>query len=121
MTRACRILLLFLISACLALPCHAAITTLDVSTLTYNSGVQISGDSKNFIILGDNPVGSTGSGNIQSFLRIDSGAGDISPPPSNEKGYNTDGALLMDQLGGGFTRSIKLGFVPKVNIGGVIY
>ena len=61
------------------------------------------------------PNGSTGTGVIDSFVRIQ-GAG-------IEKGYNTDGPIdpNMDTKTGLFTHSLQLLQVPKVTIGEVEY
>lgn len=50
----------------------------------------------------------TGTGNIQSFLRIHHN--------DTEQGYNTDGDFQFDEVGGAFTHSIQL-----VNIGRVSF
>ncbi|MBZ0308087.1 MAG: PEP-CTERM sorting domain-containing protein, partial [Anaerolineae bacterium] len=54
-----------------------------------------------------------GSGNFQSFLRVQSN--------STEKGYNTDGALEFDSKPGAFTHSIKIADVPLVTFNMVDY
>ncbi len=53
---------------------------------------------------------STGSGVINSFLRVQG-----SP---SERGYNTDGALEFESKPGAFTRSLMLDEVPRVIIDG---
>jgi len=57
----------------------------------------------------------TGTGVIDPFLTIQQNG--------HERGYNTDGALNLDQKrsGGGFTRSLQLNEIPIVMIGGVAY
>ena len=56
---------------------------------------------------------STGTGVIDSFVRLQANG--------TERGYNTDGTREYDEKGGGFTRSLLLGEVPIVNIGGIDY
>ena len=55
----------------------------------------------------------TGTGNIDSFLRI-KGFG-------IQQGYNTDGALEFDTMPGLFTHSIQISDMPIVTIGGTDY
>lgn len=60
-----------------------------------------------------NPNTGAGSGNIDSFLRTQN-------TPS-ERGFNTDGALTLDQVSGPFTRSLQLGELTVVTVGGNEY
>jgi len=69
-----------------------------------------SGD--NFIVTQIQPQ-STGTGVIDSFLRIQEG--------TTEQGYNTSLSTPLDDKGGVFTRALSLGEVPTVIIGGVAY
>jgi hypothetical protein len=54
---------------------------------------------------------STGTGVIDSFLRVQANG--------NEAGYNTDNGTPFDDKGGSFTHSILLASVPIVNLNGV--
>lgn len=60
-----------------------------------------------------NDLSSTGTGVIESFLRIQ--ANDY------ENGYNTDGALEFDTKTGTWTHSISITDIPLVTLGGVDY
>lgn len=55
----------------------------------------------------------TGTGVIQSFVRIN--GKDV------ESGYNTDGALEFDTMGGAFTHSVQVKDLAETTIGGVAY
>src|SRR5215475_7036831 len=66
----------------------------------------------NFIVQQISPQ-STGTGVIDSFLRIQQ--------TGQERGYNTDVGTPLDDKGGGFTRTLQLSDVPTVTIGGVVY
>ena len=56
---------------------------------------------------------STGTGVIDSFLRVQANG--------SEQGYNTSAGTPMDTVGGNFTRSLQLSEVPVVNLGGTNY
>ena len=56
---------------------------------------------------------STGTGVIDSFLRIQANG--------DEQGYNTSAGTPMDTVPGNFTRSIQLSAIPVVTIGGTQY
>ena len=56
----------------------------------------------------------TGTGFIQSFVRIQSNS-------SNEQGFNTDGTPQLDTKAGIFTHSIQLEDIPTVTINGKEY
>ncbi len=58
----------------------------------------------------------TGSGVIHSFVRLQTNA-------ATEQGYNTDGRPLQfdENKSPVFTRSLKVGDVPLVSVGGVLY
>jgi len=58
-------------------------------------------------------LASTGTGVIQSFVRLQANG--------TEAGYNTDGALEFDTKSGSFTHSLLLSDVPVVNMGGTDY
>jgi len=73
-------------------------------------GSQGSSDGALFIQYTAQP---TGSGNLNSFLRIQNN--------QTQSGYNTDGTLEFDTKSGNFTRSLLLTAVPVVNIGNVAY
>lgn len=60
-------------------------------------------------------VGPTGSGVIDSFVRIDGQNVDA------HDGHNTSGPFSNDEKPGNFTHNIKLGSVPILNIGGILY
>ena len=57
--------------------------------------------------------GATGTGLIDSFVRIQN--------VGTEKGYNTDGALQYNTMGGAFTHSIHVSDAAQVTISGVSY
>jgi hypothetical protein len=56
---------------------------------------------------------STGTGVIDSFLRVKRKGG--------EQGYNTSLSTPLDDLAGNFTNALQLSAIPIVNIGGVDY
>lgn len=55
----------------------------------------------------------TGTGVIDSFVRIQN--------TGTEQGYNTNGTLQYNTMGGAFTHAIQVGNASLVNIGGVSY
>ena len=59
------------------------------------------------------PNTGAGSGAIKSFLRTQAN--------TTEAGFNTDGALTLDQVGGCCTHSITLDQLKLVNVGGTDY
>jgi hypothetical protein len=60
----------------------------------------------------------TGTGYIDSFVRLQA----ANAKSSVEQGFNTDGPLQFDEnKSRNFTRSLSLGDVPEVNLGGVRY
>lgn len=99
-------LVVCLAAASLALP---AATILDVST----NGTSASIGGMLFYTAGIAP---TGTGNINSFLRVQANGN-----APIESGFNTDGTLQFDSKSGNFTRSLKLSDVPIVTIGGIQY
>jgi hypothetical protein len=56
---------------------------------------------------------STGTGVINSFLRVQANG--------SEQGYNTSAGTPMDTVGGNFTRSIQLSEIPTVTLMGTSY
>jgi hypothetical protein len=60
-------------------------------------------------------VGS-GTGNYDTFLRIQGSGG-----ATTEKGYNTDGPLEFDTVGGIHTKSLLLSSLSVINLGGIDY
>jgi len=77
--------------------------------------VVTSSSGDNFIVTQIDPQ-STGTGVIDSFLRVQASGGNTS-----EQGYNTSLSAPLDDKSGSFTRSLLLTEVPIVNIGGVDY
>jgi len=59
---------------------------------------------------------SAGSGIFSTFVRLKPKGND-----TQERGYNTDGALEFETAGGAHTRSLLLGNIPIVDVGGVLY
>ena len=59
------------------------------------------------------PGGSTGTGNIDPFLRLQN--------TGNQQGFNTDAKSVLDNKDGAWTRSVLLSSVPTVNINGSSY
>jgi hypothetical protein len=56
---------------------------------------------------------STGTGVIDSFLRVQANG--------SEQGYNTSAGTPLDTVGGNFTHSLQLSAVPVVNFNGTSY
>jgi hypothetical protein len=81
--------------------------TLDLTA----SGV-VTGTINGAIFTRADPQG-TGSGNIQSFVRIQA--------KGTEQGYNTDGTLEFDTKSGAWTHSLAISDVPIVQLNGVNY
>jgi len=61
-------------------------------------------------------IDNVGTGNIDSFVRIQAGGA-----AAGEKGYNTDGALEFDTKGGTFTHSLLLSSLGVFSEGGTDY
>lgn len=59
------------------------------------------------------PGGSTGTGVIDPFLRLQAGGSQV--------GFNTDTKSVLDNKDGAWTRSVLLSSVPTVNISGTSY
>jgi len=87
-------------------------SNIDLTTAGATSGVKLSASGDNFIVTQIAPQ-STGTGVIDSFLRVQSNG--------NEQGYNTSLGTPFDDKGGSFTRALLLSEVPTVNLGGVDY
>ncbi len=67
----------------------------------------------NAVFMQFDPASSTGSGSMDSFLRIQ-GSG-------VEKGYNTGGKTEFETKSGQFTHSLQLSAVPTLNFSGITY
>jgi hypothetical protein len=95
-----------LLSATLALQ---AATTIDLTGAPgKNNGTGTAAlTGGNFIVQQISPQ-STGTGVIDSFLRVQSN--------NNEQGYNTSNGTPYDDKGGNFTRALSLSEVPIVNL-----
>ena len=97
-----------IVAVCLfLLPLSGQAVPIDLTgggTTTINSAIFTTSDSQ-----------STGTGVIQSFVRIQASG--------TEEGYNTDGRPVQydENTSAQFTRSLLLSAVPIVNIGGVNY
>ena len=91
-----------------------AATTIDLTTAgaTNGPGGTAAAIGGNFIVQQITPQ-STGTGVIDSFLRVQSN--------TTEQGYNTSTGTPYDDKAGNFTRALQLGEVPTVTLGGVVY
>jgi hypothetical protein len=87
-------------------------TPIDLTTAGATSGVKTSSSGDSFIVTQIDPQ-STGTGVIDSFLRVQANG--------NEQGYNTSLGTPLDDKGGTFTRALLLSEVPIVNLGGTDY
>ncbi len=85
-------------------------TTVDLTTI--NASVNVNGA----IFEPFEPLGATGTGLIDSFLRIQAKGNN-----NTESGYNTDGKREFDSKGGNFTHSLKVGAIPTLMRGGIEY
>ena len=81
-------------------------------SVTVNSYLMSDGSIVEYI----DPVGSTGSGVFDAFVRIQASGNETS-----EKGYNTDGTPEFDSKGGTFTHSVLLSDIPQLKIGSLVY
>ncbi|MDY6914155.1 MAG: PEP-CTERM sorting domain-containing protein [Planctomycetota bacterium] len=98
------------VAVVLALFCVAPARAAVVNLITEGSSGTLNGATFQQF----DPAKSTGTGVIDSFLRVQKN--------NFEKGYNTDsGTLEFDEKGGGFTHSIQLGSIPTVTLGGIVY
>ncbi len=86
-----------------------------MAATTYNlTGLGSSADINGATFLQFDPIDSAGTGNFDSFVRIQA--------TGTEKGYNTDNAVLeFDEKSGTWTHSLLLSAIPSVYIGGVWY
>ena len=64
-------------------------------------------------LFGTTKIGSTGTGVIDSFLRVQN--------DGTESGHNTGGNPVGDEKGGGFTTNLQMNEIPISVIGGVTY
>ena len=103
--RAQGLLLALLLAATTVLPALAASYDLSAagSSATINGAIFLQWD----------PDSSAGTGNFNSFLRIQKNG--------TERGYNTDGTLEFDTKTGTWTHALLLSAVPTVDIGGTLY
>jgi len=96
-----------------------ALETRDVPSATVDLTTRGSSGAINGAIFSQSDPQPTGTGKIQSFLRIQgaSAHGEV------QQGYNTDARPLEfdENSSPRFTRSMPLANVPLVNIGGVLY
>jgi len=91
-----------------------AVTVLDLTTTNASaSATAFTGGS--FTVQQISPQ-STGTGVIDSFLRLQPGGS-----TNQERGYNTSIGTPLDDLGGNFTKALTLSEIPIVNIGGTAY
>jgi hypothetical protein len=91
---------------------QAGATTVDLTTA--NSSTSQSADLGGTFYVNQIDPQSTGTGVIDSFLRINSN-------DSSESGYNTDANQVLDNVGGGFTHQLLLSAVPIVEFNGGQY
>lgn len=91
---------------------EAGATAIDLTT-TGSSAVVTAAVGGQFGVIQISPQ-STGSGVVDSFLRINSN-------DDTESGYNTDANQVLDNVGGGFTHSILLSAIPTITINGTVY
>ena len=65
--------------------------------------------------------GSTGTGLINSFVRLNGGQDGDKTTPGYVDGHNTGGALSNEELGGTWTHALQLKDIPIVLKGGIYY
>jgi hypothetical protein len=108
-TKSIRIAGLFIMLAGFPVVAHAN-TVIDLTTQNSTSGVLSSDNGVNFIVT-EIDAQSTGTGFVDSFLRIQQNG--------DENGYNTDDLSPppLDSKAGNFTHAITLAEVPTVTIG----
>ena len=84
-----------------------------MAATTYDlTAVGSSADINGATFLQFDPIDSGGTGNFESFVRIQA--------TGTQKGYNTDNAVLeFDEKSGTWTHSLLLSAIPSVYIGGV--
>lgn len=88
------------------------LTTAGSSNLPAGTTAALGG---NFLVQQISPQ-STGTGVIDSFLRVDATGN-----ANTEQGFNTDLHSVLDNVGGVFTRPLLLSAVPIVTINGIAY
>ena len=108
------ILALVAVGVVVAIPPAQAATIIDLTTAGATNGPagSASFSGGNFIVQ-QISTQSTGTGVIDSFLRVQSNG--------SEQGYNTSNGTPYDDKAGNFTRALSLSEVPVVNIGGANY
>jgi len=99
----------------------SATTLIDLTTAGASNGSGSTADLGGTFLVQQISAQSTGTGVIDSFLRVDQTSNN-----NYERGYNTSlyGQSVqppLDDLGGNFTRALTLAEVPIVTIGGVQY
>ncbi len=98
--------LVILMGLVLVFAVRAEAGVLDVSNL--GAEVEVNG-----AIFRSTDISGQGSGNLDSFLRVQA--------KDNEEGYNTDGTPQLDTKGGAHTHSINLDDIPRVTHNDVEY
>jgi hypothetical protein len=88
---------------------------IDLTAAGNSSGVTTSDNNTQFIVQQISSQ-STGTGVIDSFLRLQTSGNN-----DTEQGYNTSLSTPFDAKGGGFTHALTLGEVPVVTVDGVAY
>ena len=96
----------------LAIMLVAILSTASLADLV-NLTTSGSKDTINEAIFMEAGLASTGTGVIQSFVRVQANG--------SERGYNTDGSLEFDTKSGAFTHSLSLNDVPIVTLDGTDY
>jgi len=97
----------------LAISGAQASTVIDLTTANASDNTHSGATGGQFQVTQIQPS-STGTGVIDSFLRVHSN-------DSLEQGYNTSLSTPLDDVGGNFTRTLALSEIPIVNIGGTLY
>jgi len=97
----------------LAISGAQASTVIDLTTANASDNTHSGASGGQFQVTQIQPS-STGTGVIDSFLRVHSN-------DSLEQGYNTSLSTPLDDVGGNFTRTLALSEIPTVNIGGTLY
>ena len=96
----------------------ALLLSVAIVTYVFADPIDVTGVGSSAVVNGAvflqwDPDDSSGTGNFNTFLRIQ---GD-----TTEQGYNTDGTLEFETKGGGHTHSLLLSAVPTVEYDGAIY
>lgn len=92
---------------------NAAVTTIDLTTAGANNGAGTAAAVGGTFLVQQISPQSTGTGVIDSFLRVQANG--------SEQGYNTSTGTPYDDKAGNFTRALSLSEVPTVTINGVVY